>query len=160
MRRLRHPGGAADPGPDADGRIVGLRVSSGLTLPHGLAERMVEHARAELPNEACALLGGDADLGRVSSLHLARNRLGSPYRYDVDPDDLVRIVHEIEARGEELVAIFHSHPATPAIPSPADLREARYPVVHLVASVAGGSADLRAWRLAGGEAAEVQLTVE
>lgn len=135
-------------------------MAGGLTLPHGLAERLVEHAHAELPNEACALLGGDADTGRVSSLHLARNRLASPYRFDVDPDDLVRIVHDIETGGEALVAIFHSHPATPAVPSPTDLREARYPVVHLVASLAGGPAEIRAWRIAGGEAAEVPLTAE
>jgi proteasome lid subunit RPN8/RPN11 len=135
-------------------------VAAGLTLPHGLSERLVEQARAELPNEACALLGGNASTGRVSSVHAARNRLASPYRYDVDPDDLVRTIHEIEARGEDLVAIFHSHPATPAIPSPTDLREARYPVIHLVASLAGPSAHIRAWRFVGGEAAEVTLTVE
>ena len=132
----------------------------GLSLSSELVESLVAHAQAELPNEACALLGGDADTGRVKSLHLARNRLASPYRYDVDPNDLVRIVHEIEARGEALVAIFHSHPATPAVPSPTDLREARYPVVHFVASLAGGSAEIRAWRIAGGEAAEVPLIVE
>ena len=132
----------------------------GLSLSSELVESLVAHAQAELPNEACALLGGDEDRGRVTSLHPARNRLASPYRYDVDPDDLVRIVHDIEARGEALVAIFHSHPATPAVPSPTDLREARYPVVHLVASLAGGPADIRAWRIAGGEAAEVPLIVE
>ena len=132
----------------------------GLSLSSENVDSLVEHAQAELPNEACALLGGDADTGRVTSLHLARNRLASPYRYDVDPNDLVRIVHEIEARGEALVAIFHSHPATPAVPSPSDLREARYPVIHLIASLAGSSAQIRAWRVTDGEAAEGPLTVE
>lgn len=132
----------------------------GLSVSSEQAGSLVEHAQAELPNEACALLGGDADTGRVTSLHPARNRLASPYRYDVDPNDLVRIVHDIEARGEALVAIFHSHPATPAVPSPSDLREARYPVIHLVASLAGPSPAVRAWRITGGEAAEVPLTVE
>jgi [CysO sulfur-carrier protein]-S-L-cysteine hydrolase len=135
-------------------------VAGGLTLPRGLAEPLVEHAWAELPNEACALLGGDTETGRVSSVHPARNRLASPYRYDVDPDDLVRIVHEIESRGEAMVAIFHSHPATPAVLSPTDLREARYPVFHLVASLAGPSVQIRAWRIHGGAAAEVPLTLE
>jgi len=135
-------------------------VAGGLILPRGISQRLVELARRELPNEACALLGGDSDTGRASSLQAARNRLASQYRYDVAPDDLVRIIHDIEASGEELVAIFHSHPATPAVPSPSDLREARYPVIHLVASLAGASAEIRAWRIADGEAAEVPLTVE
>lgn len=132
----------------------------GLSVSSEMVASLVEHARAELPNEACALLGGDAISGRVTSLHPARNRLASPYRYDVDPHDLVRIVHEIEARGEALVAIFHSHPATPAVPSPSDVREARYPVIHLVASLVGPSAQIRAWRITGGAAAEILLTVE
>lgn len=135
-------------------------MADGLSLSPEHAARLAEHARAELPNEACALLGGDAGTGRVSSFHPARNRLASPYRYDVDPDDLVRIVHDIEARGEALVAIFHSHPATAAIPSPSDLREARYQVIHLVAGLAGESAEIRAWRIVAGGAAEVPLTVE
>ena len=132
----------------------------GLSLSSELVGTLVEHAQAELPNEACALLGGDADSGRVTSLHPARNRLASPYRYDMDPNDLVRIVHEIEARGEALVAIFHSHPATTAVPSPTDVREARYLVTHLVASLAGPAPVVRAWRIRGGEAIEVPLAVE
>lgn len=132
----------------------------GLSLSSEIVGSLIDHARAELPNEACALLGGDAHGRRVTSLHPARNRLASPYRYDVDPTDLVRIVHEIEARGEALVAIFHSHPTTTAVPSPSDLREARYPVIHLIASLAGSSAQVRAWRVTDGEAVEVPLTVE
>ena len=135
-------------------------MHDGLTLPAPLAAGLADHATAELPNEACALLGGDAGTGHVSSVHVARNRLASPYRYDVDPDDLVRIVHDIEARGEALVAIYHSHPSTPAVPSVSDLREARYPVIHLVAGMSGGSAEIRAWRIAGGRPLEVPLTVE
>ena len=132
----------------------------GLSLPFNLARRLLDHARAELPNEACALLGGDEAGARATSLHLARNRLGSPYRYDVEPDDLVRIVHDIEARGEGLVAIFHSHPGSAPVPSLSDLREARYPVVHLVAGLADpGAPTIRAWRIAADGAHEVALRV-
>jgi proteasome lid subunit RPN8/RPN11 len=135
-------------------------VADGLFFPFEVARRLLDHARAELPNEACALLGGD-EAGRVTSLHLARNCLASPYRYDVDPEDLVRIVHDIEGRGESLVAIFHSHPGTLAVPSPSDVREARYPVVHLVASLADPDGPvIRAWRLGAGRAREVPLRVE
>jgi [CysO sulfur-carrier protein]-S-L-cysteine hydrolase len=136
-------------------------VADGLIVSRELARGMLDHARGELPNEACALLGGDEASGRVTSLHLARNRLASPYRYDVEPDDLVRIVHDIELCGEALFAVFHSHPATSAVPSPSDLREARYPVVHLVASLAdAGRPVIRAWRITANRAREVPLRIE
>ena len=131
--------------------------TNGLSLPPDLAHRLLAHAREALPNESCALLGGDPAWGRVASVHLARNRLASPYRYDVDPEDLVRIVHRLEGSGQELVGIFHSHPNGPAVPSATDLREARYRVVHLVADASSG--ELRAWRIQGACAYEVPLVI-
>ena len=103
------------------------------------------------------MLSGHPATGRVATVHLARNWLTSPYRYDVHPDDLVRIVHRIEQCGEELVAIFHSHPAGPAVPSAADVREARYRVVQLVGDPSTG--EVRAWRIHGSEIAEVPLAI-
>ena len=115
-----------------------------------------------LPNEACALLGGDPATGVVTSLHLARNAAASPYRFELDAADLVRIVHAIEDAGESLVAIFHSHPATRAEPSATDLREARYDVVQLIAGTESSSEpmqSLRAWRFSDGRAEEVPVEV-
>lgn len=132
----------------------------GIRLPAEIADRLLEHARREHPNESCALLGGDARAGRVTSLHVARNELASPYRYEVAAEDLVRIVHAIEAAGEDLVAIFHSHTATPPVPSPTDLRETRYPVIHLIAGVvAGGRQVLEAWRIEPQRAVRVPLAI-
>ena len=132
---------------------------SALSVPATIARRLLAHARRELPNEACALLAGDLDAGRVTTAHPARNLLASPYRFEVDPRDLVRIVHAVERRGADLVAIFHSHPAGPAIPSPTDVREARYDVVHLLASPSRADGALRAWRIEGGDAVEVPLAI-
>lgn len=137
------------PGPDA----------ARLTVSAELARRLLEHARRGLPNEACALLGGYADQGRVTTVHLARNRLASPYRYEVDPADLVRILHTIEAAGEDLVAIFHSHPTSAPAPSPTDLREARYAAIHLISGRSGGRRVLEAWRIQRAQAIRVPLVV-
>src|SRR5687768_8067662 len=91
--------------------------AASLSLPAELATQLLAYARGELPNESCALLGGDPIRGHVTSFHPARNRLASPYRYDVEPLDLIRIIHQLEASGDALVAIFHSHPRSPAVPS-------------------------------------------
>jgi [CysO sulfur-carrier protein]-S-L-cysteine hydrolase len=133
--------------------------ADGLSLPAALATQLLEHASGELPNESCALLGGDPIRGQVTSVHPARNRLASPYRYDVEPRDLVRIVHQLEEGGDALVAIFHSHPRSSAVPSRTDVREARYRVVHLLASLTDAEPVLRAWTIEAATAREVPLTI-
>ncbi len=140
----------------------------GLLLPRAAAEAMLVHARAQLPNEACGLLAGhrEAD-GRAcgTAFHPARNIEASPSRYNIHPEDLVRIVFAIEAAGEDLVAIFHSHTRTAAEPSAIDRRTARYDLpFYLVASLTAPDAPpesaLRAWRIMGGHSFEVPLRVE
>ncbi len=136
-------------------------VRDGLSLPLTVVEALLNHARAEMPNEACGLLAGDLASGSASSYHPARNADASPYVYTVHSDDLVRIVLGIEDGGEDLVAIFHSHTHTPAVPSPTDRRQARYPVVYLLATLSDPDASpaecLRAWRIVDGESREVGL---
>lgn len=136
-------------------------VSDGLSMPVALAGELLRHARTEVPNEACGLLAGDLGAGTAIAYHPARNADASPYVYTVHPDDLVRIVLGIEDAGHDLVAIFHSHTHTSAVPSPTDRRQARYPVVYLIASLTDPDATpaecLRAWRIEDGESREVGL---
>lgn len=139
-------------------------VSEGLTLAPELAEMLLGHARRELPNEACGILSGSLREGRAVTFHPARNAEASPLRYSVHPDDLVRITFAIEDAGEDLVAIFHSHTRSPAVPSPTDRRAAMYPgAFYLLATLAdpaaGAERTLRAWRIHGGQSYEVPLTV-
>lgn len=136
-----------------------------LVLPEALAQAMLDHARAELPNEACGMVSGVAAEGRALAFHPARNAEASPLRYNVHPDDLVRITFEIEDAGHDLVAVFHSHTRSPAVPSATDLRAAMYPdAFYLLASLtdpqAGPMQALRAWRIRHGETTEVPLRVE
>jgi proteasome lid subunit RPN8/RPN11 len=139
-------------------------VVSGLSLPRSLAEQLLAHARREVPIEACGLLSGSIDAGLATSYHPARNEEASPLRYSVHPEDLVRITFEIEDAGDDLVAIFHSHTHTPAVPSPTDRRAAMYPdVFYLLASLTDAGvppeAALRAWRIVDGEATEAPLEI-
>ena len=140
-------------------------VSDGLTLPQSVAEALLAHARSEVPNEACGLLAGDHSTGLASAYHPARNAEASPLRYNVDPDDLVRIIFAIDDGGEDLIGIFHSHTHTPAVPSPTDLRSAQYPdAFYVLATLSDPDAlppaALRAWRIRDGVSAEVTLSVD
>ena len=139
-------------------------VSDGLTIPASVADQLLAHARSELPNEACGLLAGDLATGTATAFHPARNEDESPLRYNVHPDDLVRIVLGIEEAGEDLVGIFHSHTHTPAVPSATDLRSAQYPdafyVLATLSDPGAGPADaLRAWRIVDRQSSEVLLTI-
>ena len=137
-------------------------AESALTIPIAVADELLAHARAELPNEACGLLAGDLATGRATAFHPARNAEASPLRYNVHPDDLVRIVFAIEDAGEDLVAIFHSHTRSPAVPSATDRRAAQYPdafyvLTTLADPAAPPTASLRAWHIRAGESTEVPL---
>ena len=136
----------------------------GLTLPAPTAHEMLAHARAEVPNEACGLLSGDLRTGTARAYHPARNADASPLRYNVHPDDLVRIIFGMEEQGEDLVGIFHSHTHTPAVPSPTDRASAQYPDAFYVLATltvpgAAPAEALRVWRIRAGEIAEVPLTI-
>jgi len=145
--------------------VVSDAEPPGLTISAALADKLLEHARSEVPNEACGILSGAAAEGRATAYHPARNADASPYVYTVHPDDLVRIVLGIEDAGDDLVAIFHSHTHTPAEPSPTDRRQAMYPdAIYLLATLMDPSAEpmqaLRAWRIQDGDAVEVLLRIE
>lgn len=129
-------------------------MSSEVVVPAALREAMLAHARAEHPLEACGLLAGRE--GAALRFYPARNALQSPTRYDLDPRDLLRVTMDIEARGEELWGIFHSHPHTEAYPSQTDIRLAFYSTAfYLICSLADLRAPvLRAFRIDNGAVSE------
>jgi proteasome lid subunit RPN8/RPN11 len=99
-----------------------------------LAE-MIAHAREEAPQEACGMLAGKA--GRVLRLYRARNADQSPKSFRLDPEQQYRILVDIEDRGLDLVGIYHSHPSSPALPSPTDVERAYDPeTIHVLISLA------------------------
>jgi [CysO sulfur-carrier protein]-S-L-cysteine hydrolase len=125
-----------------------------VTLPRALADEMVAHARSELPNEACGIFGGTLE-GALHTFHPARNADASPYRYNVDSQDLLRITLAIEDGGDEVAAIYHSHTMSPASPSRTDMDRASWPeAAYLIVSLKSEPPEIRAWRLAEGRPPE------
>ena len=151
-------GGAPHPGPTA------------VTLPAAIRDGIVAHARAAVPNEACGIVVGDraaSEGGRALRWVPLRNPLASPFRYAIDPADLLRLTIETDNADEAFWAIVHSHVASPARPSPTDLRESHYPeALYLLVSLdpaeaegATGAESLRAWRIVDGGVHEVGLSI-
>jgi proteasome lid subunit RPN8/RPN11 len=160
-----HPG---DYYPGGGGRPHPGPVS--VSLGSEIRDAIVEHARRDAPNEACGIVVGGApaaDGGAALRWEPLRNPLASPFRYAIDPEDLLRLTIETDDAGEVFWAIVHSHVASPARPSPTDLRESHYPeTLYLVVSLdpaeadpASGAPSLRAWRIVDGGVHEVALAI-
>jgi proteasome lid subunit RPN8/RPN11 len=138
-------------------------------IPRRYAEEIIDHAREVAPNECCGILAGKE--GRALQLYRAVNAEQSRYRYDIDSQDLYRISTEVEARGWEFLAIYHSHPKSEAYPSPTDVSRSQLPgaektvdawpgTYHLIVSLADPrSPIIRAFRIKEGRITEEPLQV-
>lgn len=141
------------------------------TLPGAIRDVLLAHARAGYPNEACGLVAGTApaaERGVALAFHPTRNRAASPLRYEIHPDDLLRVSLAIDDADQVIWGIVHSHVRSPARPSPTDVELAFYPdALHLLVSLAEAEADpatgaesVRAWRIVDGEVFEVGLEID
>jgi proteasome lid subunit RPN8/RPN11 len=134
-----------------------------VTVPASLVEALVDHARAEDPTVACGLIVGDrpaAAGGRPLRFVATRNKAASPYRYEIHPDDLLRLTIETDDADEVFWAIVHSHVRSPAYPSPTDLGLAFYPdALYVLVSLAEDEPALGAYRIVDGAIHPVELLV-
>ncbi len=130
-----------------------------LTLGPGVLDEIVEHAKSSYPMESCGLLVGQG--GYAARLLPMENCLASKSEYEMDPGQLIRALRALRESGEELAAIYHSHPSSPAEPSKRDIARALYPdSAYLIVSLAEPlQPQVRAFRIAGGQADEIELHV-
>ena len=112
-------------------------------------EAMIAHAREVAPAECCGLVGGTSGT-QASSLYRLRNVTSDPeIRYEAAPEDLFTAQRQMRERGEELLAIYHSHPRS-AEPSPSetDVRQAFYPsATYLIIGLAGTGPVVKAFSI-------------
>lgn len=112
-----------------------------------MRDEIVAHARESAPHEACGLIAGRG--GTPERVIRCANAHDAPTtRYRIDPREQLRAFREMDDRGEELVVIYHSHPASQPYPSPTDRAEAHYPdALYVLVSLRTGEAEVRAFRI-------------
>ena len=122
-----------------------------MVIPAKVRAALEEHARAEVPNEACGLVV--LRDGAAERYLPGRNAAASPYRFELatEPENWF-----LEDEGYEL-AVFHSHLSSPPRPSRTDVEnvglwEGR---PYLILSL--GTGELAAWTIAGGEVSPIKL---
>ena len=145
-----------------------------------LIDDVIAHAREEgmralaaapddddvLPNEVCGMVHASA-AGEPIEVHRVENGAASPYRYEMAPLRMMQLEQQRDDTGETLFAIYHSHVASAAYPSPTDVRMAFFPpgemdrepmypdTYYIVISMADESApDVRAYRIRQGGTVE------
>ena len=91
-----------------------------LRLPGVMLDEMIAHASEDLPNECCGIIAGKD--GAATRFYRTRNAEASPFRYNIDPKDILRIEREIDDNDWQVFVIYHSHVASDAYPSPTDVR--------------------------------------
>jgi proteasome lid subunit RPN8/RPN11 len=140
-------------------RVADGEMTETFELRRAHWEQMSAHVRRHWPEEACGLLGGPP--GRAEVVHPVENVLHSRVAYEMDPRAQVEAMMALEARGWDVTAIFHSHPAGPPAPSPTDVAKAYYPeAVYLIWAPDGEGGWLaRGFRLEAGRVREVEVSV-
>lgn len=120
-----------------------------LQLRRELMDAMIAHARETAPEECCGLIGGVSET-RAVTLYRLRNVTPHPQSaYEAAPEDLFAAQRQMRERGEDLLAIYHSHPrASDPSPSDTDVRLAYYPSAkYLIIGLGGLEAVVKAFSI-------------
>jgi desampylase len=120
---------------------------------------IIAHARDAAPAECCGLLVGAGEF--IAEAVRTRNLAADRGRFLIDPEDHINARRDARHRGLEVLGFYHSHPRSPATPSPTDLAEASYPGhLYLIVSVLAEPADVRLYQFDGGAFREVMWASE
>jgi [CysO sulfur-carrier protein]-S-L-cysteine hydrolase len=132
-----------------------------MRIAQGLIDEMVAHAREDLPNECCGMVGGSD--GRATRVIRVENSAASPLRFEMEPQGQYNALKEIEDGGGELLAIYHSHTKSAAYPSQTDVNQAvNWPdAIYVIVSLQDPDApDVKAYWLKDLSIADAELVVE
>jgi proteasome lid subunit RPN8/RPN11 len=110
---------------------------------------IVAHAREKSPEECCGLIGG-LNQTTSSSIYPLRNVTPDPERaYEAAPEELFAAQRQMRERGEDLIAIYHSHPRSHhPVPSETDVKLAYYPAaLYLIIGLGGPQPVVQAFKI-------------
>jgi [CysO sulfur-carrier protein]-S-L-cysteine hydrolase len=135
-----------------------------LRLPADVLAAVVEHCRAAHPAEACGLIAGpagqDLDGEPLAHRHIPMSNVASEPddTFAFDSAEQLAVYAEMDARGEDPVVLYHSHPHGPVRPSPIDLAMAAgTDCIWLIFGINRGV--VAAWLIVDGQANQMDIQV-
>jgi proteasome lid subunit RPN8/RPN11 len=129
-------------------------------ISRNLINELLTHAQRFPEEEVCGLIaskdGSPSRVYPITNVAVERDHL-----YAMEPQAQIDAMRLMREAGEELFAIYHSHPHAPAEPSLRDLQEAAYPeALYLIISLnTKGVLEMRGFRLRDGAVQSVELAV-
>ncbi|GIH90118.1 Mov34/MPN/PAD-1 family protein [Planobispora siamensis] len=134
-----------------------------LTISQELVDKMIAHARADHPDEACGVIAGPEGSDTPVRFVPMENAERSPTFYRFDSMEQLRVWREMDDRDEEPVVIYHSHTSTEAYPSRTDISYASEPNAHYVLvstrEELGEKAEVRSYRIVEGVVTEEEVVI-
>jgi proteasome lid subunit RPN8/RPN11 len=130
-----------------------------LTISKNIYDQIINHAKSDLPNEACGYLAGNNGIITIS--YSLVNIDHSPEHFSFDPAEQFKTVKDARNRGLEILANYHSHPSSPARPSVEDIRLAYDPSIsYVIVSLEKEIPVVKAFRIIDGivEVLELKIT--
>lgn len=128
-----------------------------------LVEKIIRHAKKQLPEEACGLIAGK-DQGEkrfIEKVYCLKNMDASREHFSLDPKEQLQAVKDMRACGLAPLGNWHSHPETPSRPSEEDRRLAYdSKASYLILSLMGEEPVLHSFHVEKGEAEKEILEIE
>ncbi|MDO8682197.1 MAG: M67 family metallopeptidase [Armatimonadota bacterium] len=131
-----------------------------IVIPSDILAYIVGHARKQAPIEACGLLAGTNST--ATKAYRLTNLDASPEHFSLDPKEQFAAAKDMRRHGLDVVAVYHSHPATPARMSEEDLRLAFAPgICYVVVSLADPeNPDVKGYKVEDGLPVEEKLVIQ
>ncbi len=136
-----------------------------MNISRDLLDELLAHVLEDPGNEICGVVAveppidGDA---QAAAVFRARNLHRSPLRFEIEPRELLELANEIEERGWEIGAIYHSHVRSSPYPSQTDVNfAAGWPGVEwiIVGLCEDAPPEVRSYLIEGAEVREVPVAV-
>ncbi len=130
-----------------------------IRISQRVIEQILAHCRACYPNEACGILSGTENIAREA--YCLTNAEPSPVSYFIEPRELFGAMKTMRAEGQQMIAIYHSHPQSPPYPSLRDVSLAFYPdAVYVIIGLSELAApEIRAFTIIEGVVSEVTVLI-
>jgi proteasome lid subunit RPN8/RPN11 len=140
-------------------RKVRAVMSDELCIPKGIFDEMIAHCKEAYPNEACGILAGKDD--EAVKVYKMDNIEKSPVSYEFDSREHIKAIRDMRENNHKMLAIFHSHPSSPAYPSAKDVSLAFYEdCIYVIVSLSEKKPVVKWFLIGEGVIKEIRISVK